>query len=129
MALRQTIETPDAPTTGAAPPSSFPSAFARLMVRGEPDFSSIEHTVIALARRDPFASLEPPGPIERVIAWMLGKRIGSRQLADPKLEALRRAVVVTHHRRHLPDTVAADLRAWGYGAQRIRKVEELTLGS
>ncbi len=129
MALPQTIETPDAPTADMARSSSFPSAFARLMVRSEPGFSSVERTVIELARRDPFASLEPPGPIERAIAWIFGKRIGSRRLADPKLEALRRAVVVTQQRRHLPDPVAADLRAWGYGEQRIRMVETITLGT
>ena len=129
MALRQTFEGPAvAEPDDMAETSSFPSAFAPVLVREEPALSAVERNVVLLARRDLLASLEPAGPIERLIAWMFGARAGSRQLADPKLEALRRAVVVTRHRRHLPDAVAAELRTLGYGEQRIRTLETIALG-
>lgn len=127
MALREMIEEPAAEIDEMVGTSSYPGAFAALTVRREPEFSSVERNVILLARRDPLASLEPPGLIERALAWLLGARAGARQLAHPKLEALRRAAVVTRHRHHLPDAVAAELRTLGYGEQRIRTLETLAL--
>ncbi len=131
MALRHMIEEPAVAETGdrtdRTDHAAYPSAFAPVLVRSEPALSVVERNVILLARNDRLASLESPGLIERAFAWVFGARGASRRLADPKLEALRRAVVVTRYRRHLPDPVAAELRAWGYGEQRIKTLETLAL--
>ena len=130
MALRQTIDGPafaETDDSTDAPPDG--TAVERPPVAREPALSMLERNVILVARRDPLASLEPPGLIERAVAWLFGTRTRSRRLADPKLEALRRAVVVTRHRRHLPDPVAAELRTLGYGERRIGAFEALALGA
>jgi hypothetical protein len=126
MALRQMI---DEPAVADDETGSYPSAFAPVDVRREPALSAVERNVILLARHDTLGSLEAPGAIERAVAWLFGARGAARRLADPQLEALRRAVVVTRHRRHLPDPVAAELRTLGYGEQRIRTLETLALGA
>lgn len=64
---------------------------------GRTDFSPLEWTVIALARRDGLASLETPGPIARALGGLFG--LGRKSmLADPRLEALRRLAVHAWHR-------------------------------
>lgn len=56
------------------------------------DFSPLEWTVIALARRDGLSSLETPGPVARALGGLVG--LGRKSmLADPHLEALRRIAV------------------------------------
>jgi len=90
---------------------------------GRVDFTSLEDQVIALASRDGIGSLQAPGPIERLVAFLFGVNLRRRQLADPRLEALRRAVVIARHRRHLPDAQAADLRAAGFTLAQIHALE------
>lgn len=87
------------------------------------EFTPLEDQVIALARSDSLASLEAPGRIERLFSLVFGLEPGSRPLADPRLEALRRAVVVAHHRHHLPDAQAAELREMGFTLPQIRMIE------
>jgi hypothetical protein len=61
------------------------------------DFSPLEWTVIALARRDRISSLESPGPVARALGSLFG--LGRQSmLADPRLEALRRIAVHAWHR-------------------------------
>jgi len=61
------------------------------------DFSPLEWTVIALARRDRISSLETPGPIARAFGSLFG--LGRQStLADPRLEALRRIAVHAWHK-------------------------------
>lgn len=95
----------------------------RLREAARVEFSPLEDQVIALARSDTLASLEAPGRIERLFSFVFGLEPGSRPLADPRLEALRRAVVVAHHRHHLPDAQAAELRQMGFTLPQIRMVE------
>jgi hypothetical protein len=64
---------------------------------GRTDFSPLEWTVIALARRDGLSSLETPGPVARALGSLFG--LGRKSmLADPRLEALRRIAVHAWHR-------------------------------
>jgi len=64
---------------------------------GRTDFSPLEWTVIALARRDGLSSLETPGPLARALGGLFG--LGRKStLADPRLEALRRIAVHAWHR-------------------------------
>jgi hypothetical protein len=64
---------------------------------GRTNFSALEWTVIALARRDRISSLNEPGPIARALGSLFG--LGRQStLADPQLEALRRLAVHAWHR-------------------------------
>jgi hypothetical protein len=64
---------------------------------GRTEFSPLEWTVIALARRDGLSSLETPGPVARALGSLFG--LGRQSmLADPRLEALRRIAVHAWHR-------------------------------
>ena len=64
---------------------------------GRSDFSPLEWTVIALARRDGLSSLETPGPVARALGSLFG--LGRKSmLADQRLEALRRIAVHAWHR-------------------------------
>lgn len=60
-------------------------------------FSALEWSVIALAKRDTLRSLASPGAVSRAMGGLFG--LGSRsQLADPRLEALRRMAVYAWRR-------------------------------
>jgi hypothetical protein len=95
----------------------------RLHAVDMPIFSALEEQVIALACMDRMGSLEPPGPIDRLMKLLFGIEPKSRALADPRLELLRRAVVVGRHRHHLPDMQAAELRQNGFSIAQVREIE------
>lgn len=86
-------------------------------------FSALEEQVIVLARTDRLGSIEAPGLVERMVTKLFGLNLERRALADPRLETLRRAVVVTCHRHHLPDMQAAELREAGFTVAQIRAIE------
>jgi alkylhydroperoxidase family enzyme len=87
------------------------------------EFDPLEEQVMALARTDTLASLQSPGLLERFAKAVFGLDSGRRALADERLEALRRACVVAHHRHHLPDVQAAELREAGFTVAQIRAIE------
>ncbi len=68
-------------------------------VEAEPKagFSALEWSVIALAKRDTLRSLESTGRMARALGSLFGLGTASR-LADPRLEALRRAAVYAWRR-------------------------------
>lgn len=68
-------------------------------VEAEPEvgFSALEWSVIALARRDTLRSLERSSRMGRALGSLFGLGTAS-QLADPRLEALRRAAVYAWRR-------------------------------
>ena len=90
--------------------------------------TSIEWLIVALAQRDPLSSIEKPGRI----AMMLGALFGDRpnpQLADPRLEALRRfAVLVRNLRDHLPGEETARFLAAGFSRTQARLVRHAVNG-
>lgn len=61
-----------------------------------PDFSRLEWSVIRLARVDSLSTLREPGRFRRFVNWLLG-RTGSPELANERLEALRRMAVLSWH--------------------------------
>lgn len=63
---------------------------------GKPDFSPLEWSVIRLARVDSLSTLRPPGRLSRFINWLMGRN-GSPELANERLEALRRMAVLSWH--------------------------------
>lgn len=79
----------------------------------------LERTVIALARTDRPASLRP----QSRLSLLLVRRRPSPTLADRKLEALRRHVVLIRHRRRGAD--AGHLADLGYDARQIAEIERL----
>ena len=63
---------------------------------GKPRFSPLEWSVIRLARVDGLSTLRAPGRIRRFWNWLMG-RDGSPELANERLEALRRMAVLSWH--------------------------------
>ena len=62
----------------------------------KPDFSALEWSVIRLARVDALSTLRPPRRIARFWNWLMG-RTGGPELANERLEALRRMAVLSWH--------------------------------
>lgn len=62
-----------------------------------PVMTELERSVIGIARRDGLSTLRQPGRLSRWLGLVFGVRI-SPQLADPKLEALRRIAVLSWKR-------------------------------
>ena len=62
----------------------------------KPIFSPLEWAVIRLARADSLSTLRAPGRLRRFVNWLLGRN-GRPQLANERLEALRRMSVLSWH--------------------------------
>jgi hypothetical protein len=62
-----------------------------------PVLTELERSVIGIARQDGLSTLRQPGRLTRWLGLLFGVRI-SPQLADPKLEALRRIAVLSWKR-------------------------------
>lgn len=65
------------------------------MVAAKPDFSALEWSVIRFSRLDRLWTIRAAGRIRRFWNWLLAR--GNPELADPRLEALRRMAVLTWH--------------------------------
>ena len=63
--------------------------------RPNPEFSNLEWSVIRLARIDKLWTIRAAGRLRRFFNWVVGR--GNPELANPKLEALRRMAVLTWH--------------------------------
>ena len=63
---------------------------------GKPRFSPLEWSVIRLARVDGLSTLRAPGRLRRVWNWLMGRN-GSPEVANERLEALRRMAVLSWH--------------------------------
>ena len=59
-------------------------------------FNPLEWSVIRDARTDGVSTLRPAGRIRRFFSWLMG-RSGSPELANERLEALRRMAVLSWH--------------------------------
>ncbi|HEY0629392.1 MAG TPA: hypothetical protein VGD23_08690 [Sphingomicrobium sp.] len=62
----------------------------------KPEFSPLEWSVIRLARVDGLSTLRAAGPVRRLVNWLLGRTSGP-ELANERLEALRRMAVLSWH--------------------------------
>jgi hypothetical protein len=82
-------------------------------------FSALEWSVIALAQRDTLGSLSTPGRMSRAIGTVFGRGTSSR-LADPRLEALRRAAVYARHRGYaMPVTEISNFHENGFSEAQM----------
>jgi hypothetical protein len=81
----------------------------------EPDFSDLEWSVIRLARIDALWTIRSAGPIRRFWNRLIGR--GNPELANPQLEALRRAAVLSwHYGFDISGYDIADFLAAGFSA-------------
>ena len=80
------------------PQNAEPIAFKRGPANDtdKPEFNPLEWSIIRLARVDSLSTLRPSGRIRRFGNWLMG-RTGSLQLANERLEALRRMAVLSWH--------------------------------
>jgi len=60
------------------------------------DFTPLEWSIIRLSSVDGLATLREPCRFSRFINWLMG-RTGGLELANPRLEALRRISVLSWH--------------------------------
>ncbi len=74
-----------------------PHGFVPTAEEDRPVLTELERSVIGIARRDGLSTLRQPGRLSRWLGLIFGVRI-SPQLADPKLEALRRIAVLSWRR-------------------------------
>jgi hypothetical protein len=82
-------------------------------------FSALEWSVIAIAQRDTLRSLGTPGRMSRALGTVFGLGTASR-LADPKLEALRRAAVYARHRGYaMPVTEISNFHENGFSEAQM----------
>ena len=87
MAYLAKIETQD------SRPVALPAIAANSNER--PNFSPLEWSIIRLARIDRLWTIRTAGRLRRFWNWFVGR--GNPELANPKLEALRRMAVLTWH--------------------------------
>lgn len=82
----------------AAPaiPQSQPLSSSPAADRPRARFSALEWSVVALAERDSLSTLQSPGRVAVALGTLFGSR-PNPQLADSKLEALRKIAVLTWH--------------------------------
>lgn len=80
----------------------------------KPDFSPLEWSVVRLARLDGLSTLRAPNRWDRFVNWLLGRR-GSPELANERLEALRKAAVLSwHFGFSVPGSDVADFLSAGF---------------
>ena len=80
----------------------------------KPDFSPLEWSVIRLAQVDGLSTLRAPGLFRRFVNWLMGRK-GSPELANERLEALRRMAVLSWHFGFtVPSDDVADFIAAGF---------------
>ena len=60
------------------------------------EFSRLEWSVIRLAKVDSLSTLREPGRLGRFVNWLLNRK-GSPELANERLESLRRMAVLSWH--------------------------------
>ena len=94
------------------PRDSRPVALPTLAA-AKPDFSALEWSVIRFARLDRLWTIRAAGRVRRFWNWLLAR--GNPELADPKLEALRRMAVLTwHYGFTVPGDDVADFLSAGF---------------
>jgi hypothetical protein len=94
-----------------APVSRHAPKLAPLVAAQEdrPMLTELERSVIGLARHDGLATLRQPGRLSHWLGLLFGVRV-SPQLADPKLEALRRIAVLSWKRGY--SIASAEVKAF-----------------
>lgn len=92
-----------------APVPASVTAFVPAAKAPAAQFSALEWSVVALARKDRVSSLRTPGRLSVALGTLFGEGHNPR-LADPQLEALRRMAVLSWHRGY--SVAPAEVRAF-----------------
>ena len=93
-------------------PLALPVAMAQ--PAAQPEFSPLEWSVIRLARLDRLWTIRPLGWLRRFYHLLIG-RFGSPELANERLEALRRIAVLSwHYGFSVPGNDVADFLSAGF---------------
>ncbi len=90
-------------------PVQVPTPVAIELHEEVPVLNELERSVIGIARRDGLSTLRKPGRLSHWLGVVFGVRI-SPQLADPKLEALRRIAVLSWKRGY--SIASAEVKAF-----------------
>ena len=106
---RATAAVHAAPPSPPSPPCVRETAVSVVKVEERPVLTELERSVIGLARRDGLSTLRQPGRASHWLGLLFGVRI-SPQLADPKLEALRRIAVLSWQRGY--SIASAEVKAF-----------------
>ncbi len=117
---------------GTAVPVADPIAFLFEPPLGqppEPRLTALEWSVVTLAERDRLGSLRTPGRMAMAMALLFGERTNP-QLADPRLEALRRIAVLSwHHGYTVPSVEVRAFQAAGFTPDQYELVvDSIALG-
>jgi hypothetical protein len=81
-------------------------------------FTDLEWTVVRLARQDRPSSTRSPGRLRRAFRWIFATK-PTNQLADPRLEALRRFSIIAWRRRGpIPPEALSELESAGFSVEQ-----------
>lgn len=90
-------------------------------VASDVEFGELEWSVVRLARNDGLWSIRPLGRVRRLINWLLN--IGSLELANERLEALRKAAVLSwHFGFSIPGQDVTDFLSAGFTADQYEQM-------
>ena len=96
-------------------PIALPAIVGGASATAEPaaDFSALDWSVIRLTANDRLWTIRPAGRVRRFWNWLQGR--GNLQLANDRLEALRRMAVLSRHYGYtVPGEDVADFLAAGF---------------
>jgi hypothetical protein len=105
------------------------SAGGSALIRSDEKDLPLAHKVaIAVARHDGFSSLRQPGRLSRLLSLVFRGERTNPALANPELEAIRRAAVYAWHgRASLPEAEHAVFAAAGYTDEIYSRIRSLTV--
>lgn len=86
--------------------------------------SVLEQTVVALASLDDLRSIEAPARLGRLVFRLLGGR-AANQLADPRLEALRRFTVLRKTKTVVSEDEVRRFLDVGFSERSVSEVDAL----
>jgi hypothetical protein len=82
-------------------------------------FSALEWSVVAIAQKDRLSSLSAPGRMSVALGMLFGGDRPNPQLADAKLESLRRMAVLAWHKGYaVPTDEIHAFHAAGYSPEQ-----------
>jgi len=85
-------------------------------------FEPLEWEVIRLAQQDSLSSLRAPGWFDRILSWLFGGHYNA-QLADERLETLRRTAVQAWHRGYaIPVSAIAAFKTAGFNLNQLESL-------
>ncbi|NIJ19073.1 hypothetical protein FHS95_000742 [Sphingomonas naasensis] len=91
--------------------------------RSQTGFSALEWQVVAIAQHDRLSSLEKPGKLSVALGMIFGGQRPNPELADTRLEALRRLAVLAWHKGYAVPRAA--IRAFHEAGFSLEQYETL----